>query len=140
MSDGLSAGIRSTCAQALEAGGRSLGTFGVASQSGYTAVQERTFAIFAHQVASTIAVAQLQERRQEMVDTLVNLRADLVRSERRRLINDERVRSAERVEHAHEAAVQALLAVSRHARSGDGLADFYRRLTRSIAELVGARR
>ena len=140
MSDGLSAGIRSTCAQALEAGGRSLGMFGVASQSGYTAVQERTFAIFAHQVASTIAVAQLQERRQEMVDTLVNLRADLDRSERRRLINDERVRSAERVEHAHEAAVQALLAVSRHARSGDGLADFYRRLTRSIAELVGARR
>ncbi|TMC82262.1 MAG: hypothetical protein E6J08_05290 [Chloroflexi bacterium] len=130
MSDGLSAGIRSTCAQALEAGGRSLGMFGVASQSGYTAVQERTFAIFAHQVASTIAVAQLQERRQEMVDTLVNLRADLDRSERRRLINDERVRSAERVEHAHEAAVQALLAVSRHARlfpiaGGHGVDDVF---------------
>ena len=39
---------------------------------------------------------------------------------------------------AHEAAVDALLAVSRHARTGHGLADFYRRLTRSIAELVAA--
>ncbi|HEY6117316.1 MAG TPA: ATP-binding protein, partial [Candidatus Dormibacteraeota bacterium] len=32
----------------------------------------------------------------------------------------------------------ALLAVSRHARSGHGITDFYRRLTRSIAELVAA--
>jgi len=140
MTDRVAPGIRSTCAQALEAGGRSVGVFGVASQNGFTAVQQRAFAIFAQQVASAIALAQVQERRQEMVDTLVNLRADLDRSERQRLINDERVRSAERVEHAHEAAVQALLAVSRHARTGDGLADFYRRLTRSIAELVGARR
>ena len=138
MADNAAPGIRSTCAQALEAGGRSIGMLGVASPSGYTAVQQRTFAIFAHQVASAIGLAQLQERRQEMVDTLVNLRADLDRSERQRLINDERAQSAERVEHAHEAAVQALLAVSRHARTGDGLADFYRRLTRSIAELVGA--
>jgi len=140
MTDGVAPGIRSTCAQALEVGGRSVGIFGVASQTGYTAVQQQTFEIFAHQVASAIALAQLQERRQEMIDTLVNLRADLDRSERQRLINEERARSAERVEHAHEAAVQALLAVSRHARTDDGLADFYRRLTRSIAELVGARR
>src|SRR2546429_387778 len=111
---------------------------GGGGQDAYTAVQQRTFAIFAHQVASAIGLAQLQERRQEMVDTLVNLRADLDRSERQRLINDERAQSAERVEHAHEAAVQALLAVSRHARTGHGLADFYRRLTRSIAELVTA--
>jgi signal transduction histidine kinase len=85
-------------------------------------------------------VAQLYERRQEMVDALVNLRADLDRSERQRLITEERAMSAERVEQAHEAAVDALLAVSRHARTGHGLADFYRRLTRSIAELVAARK
>jgi len=130
--------IRSTCAQPLEAGGRMLGTIGVASPSGYSALKRRTFAIFAQQVSAAIAVATLAARRQEMVDTLVNLRADLDRSERQRLINEERARSAERVEHAHEAAVDALLAVSRHARSGHGMGDFYRRLTRSIAELVAA--
>ena len=130
--------IRSTCAQSLQVSGRSLGMIGVASPSGYTAVQQKTFAIFANQVAAAIAVAQLSERRQAMIDTLVNLRADLDRSERQRLINEERAKSAERVERAHEAAVDALLAVSRHARTGHGLADFYRRLTRSIAELVAA--
>ena len=129
---------RSTCSQPLNAAGRTVGVVGVASQTGYTAAQQRAFAVFAHQVAATIAVAQLQERRQEMVDTLVNLRADLDRSEKQRLLHQERARSAERLEHAHEAAVDALLAVSRHARSGHGLTDFYRRLTRSIAELVGA--
>jgi len=130
--------IRSTCSKTLQAAGRSLGMFGVASPSGYTALQERTFAILANHVAAAIALAQDAERRQEMVNTLVNLRAELDRSERHRLINDERARSAERVERAHEAAVEALLAVSRHARSGHNLVDFYSRLTRSIAGLVAA--
>lgn len=129
---------RSSCTQTLVAAGRALGVIGVSSLTGYTAAQQRAFALFAHHVAGVVAVAQLQERRQEMVDTLVNLRADLDRSERQRLIDHERARSAERVEHAHEASVDALLAVSRHARTGHGLADFYRRLTRSIAQLVVA--
>ncbi len=133
-------GARSTCAQPLQAAGRVIGMIGVASPNGYTALQQRTFAVFANQVAAAMALAQLYERRQEMVDTLVNLRAELDRSERQRLINEERARSAERVERAHEASVDALLAVSRHARTGHGLADFYRPLTRSIAELVGARK
>ncbi len=130
--------LRFTCALPLEAGGVLLGMIGVASPTGYTAVQQQSFAIFAMQVASTIAIAQLGVRRQEMVDTLINLRADLDRSEEQRLISAERARSAERVEKAHEAAVAALLAVSRHARLGQGLTDFYRRLTRSVAELVAA--
>jgi len=132
--------IRSTCAQPLRAAGETIGTFGVASPSGYTAVQQRMFAIFANHVASALAIGRLAERRKEMVDTLVNLRADLDRSEKQRLINDERARSAERVEQAHMASVDAMLAISRHARTGHGLPDFYRRLTRSIAELVVARR
>jgi signal transduction histidine kinase len=138
LTDTMAPAIRSTCAQPLQASGRSFGMIGVASPSGYTALQRQTFGIFADQAAAAIAVAHLGDRRQEMVDTLVNLRADLDRSERQRLINEERAKSAERVEHAHEAAVDALLAVSRHARTGHGLADFYRRLTRSIAELVAA--
>jgi signal transduction histidine kinase len=132
--------LRSTCARPLEAGGESLGMIGIAKPAGYTAAQQQSFNLLARLVASALAIARLNERRQEMVDTLVNLRADLDRSERRRLINDERARSAERVEHAHEAAVDALLAVSRHARTHQGLPDFYRGLTRSIAELVAAQK
>jgi len=130
--------IRSTCAQNLKAGGRTLGMIGVASPSGFTAMQQRTFTIFAAQVAASLAATQQYERRQQMVDTLVNLRADLDRSEKQRLINFERARGAERLESAQEASVDALLAVSRHARTGHGLSDFYRRLTRSIAKLVAA--
>jgi signal transduction histidine kinase len=132
--------IRSYSGQPLYAGGKTLGMIGVASAIGYTAVQQRVLTIFANQVAAAISVAQLNERRQEMIDTLVNLRSELDRSERQRLVTEERARSAERVERAHEAAVDALLAVSRHARSGHGLADFYRRLTSSIAQLVAARK
>ena len=132
--------LRSTRSHHLQAGGRTLGIIGVASPAGFTAVQQRMFGLFANQAAAALGLAELVEKRQEMIDTLVNLRADLDRSERHRLINEERAKSAERVERAHEAAVDALLAVSRHARTGHGLADFYRRLTRSIAELVAARK
>jgi signal transduction histidine kinase len=132
--------IRSYSGQPLYAAGKTLGMIGVASASGYSAVQQRVLAIFANQVAAAISLAQLNERRQEMVDTLVNLRSELDRSERQRLVTEERAKSAERVERAHEAAVDALLAVSRHAKSGHGLADFYRRLTGSIAQLVAARK
>jgi hypothetical protein len=97
---------------------------GVASPSGYSSAQQRSFAIFARQVAAAVAIATISGRRQEMVDTLVNLRADLDRSERQRVINEERARSTERLEHAHEASVDALLAVSRYARTGHGMADF----------------
>ncbi|HSS61883.1 MAG TPA: GAF domain-containing protein [Candidatus Limnocylindrales bacterium] len=132
--------IRSTCTQPLEAGGESFGMLCVASPAGYTLTQQRAFTLLAQQASMAMALARMHERRQEMVDTLVNLRADLDRSERRRLVNEERARSAERVERAHEASVDALLAVSRHARAPHGLADFYRLLTRSIAELVAARK
>ena len=133
-------GIRSTASRDLEVGDVYIGTVGVASTTGYTALQQRIFTMLTSQIGMALGLAQQNERRQKMVDTLVNLRADLDRSERQRLVNEERARSAERVEHAHEAAVDAILAVSRHARSGHGLADFYRRLTRSIAELVAARK
>lgn len=136
----IAAAVRSTCSQPLNAGGRQLGVFGVASPTGYSAIQQRGFSIFANHVASAIAAGQLAEHRAQMVDKLVNLRADLDRSERQRLINDERARSTERVERAHEASVEALIAISRHARTGHGLSDFYRRLTRSIAQLVAARK
>jgi len=49
-----------------------------------------------------------------------------------------RLRSTERVERAHELAVQVLMAVSSHAVTGQNLGDFYQRLARTVGELVGA--
>jgi signal transduction histidine kinase len=132
--------LRSYYGQSLKAGGKVLGVIGVAGPTGYTSAERRAFSVFANQVAAALEIAQLQERRQEMVDALINLRADLDRSEYQRLVNDERAQSAERLEKAHEATVAALVAISMHARSGHNLTDFYRRLTTSIADLVGARK
>jgi signal transduction histidine kinase len=132
--------LSSFCGQPLQAGGRTIGTIGVANGSGYTGVQRRAFSLFANQLASAIEIARLHQRRQEMVDALINLRAELDRSEELRLVTEERARSTERLERAHELAVEALLAVSVHARLGHSLTDFYRRLTGTVAELVGARK
>jgi len=136
--DAAARSLTSYCGQPLKAGGKAVGMIGVARSSGYTAIERRAFAVFGNQVAAALEIAQMQRRRQEMVDSLVNLRTALDRSEKRRLQNEERAHSAERVERAHEAAVAALLAVSVHARTGQTLGDFYRRLTASIAELVSA--
>jgi signal transduction histidine kinase len=132
--------ISSFYGQPLLAGGRTIGIIGVVNQSGYSTVQRRALSLFANQLAAAIEIARLHQRRQEMVDALINLRADLDRSEAQRLISDERAKSTERLERAHELAVEALLAVSVHARVGHSLTDFYRRLTATVAGLVSADR
>lgn len=124
----------------LNAGGNAIGMMGVAGGNTYTVRQRRALALLANQVAATLAIFRLQQRRQELVDALVNLRADLDRSEKQRVLNEERAQSALRIEKARELAVEALLAVSTHARTGAGFAAFYRGLTESVAELVGADR
>jgi len=53
---------------------------------------------------------------------------------------DEHSRSVERVERAHEQAVEVLTSVSSHAALGGNLPDFYGRLARTVGELVGAER
>ncbi len=122
----------------LRAGGKVIGMMGVAGGNIYTVVQRRALALLASQVAAALAIFRLQQRRQELVDALINLRADLDRSEKQRVLHEERAQSALRIEKARELAVEALLAVSTHARTGAGFAAFYRGLTESVAELVGA--
>jgi len=122
----------------LEAGGEIIGMIGVARELHYTDLHRHVLGILANQVAASVQIARLRGRRQEMVDTLVNLRSDLERTERERLVAAERAESAVRVERAHELAVEALLAVSVHARSGGDITEFYRRLGESVAGLVGA--
>ncbi|HEX9098113.1 MAG TPA: GAF domain-containing protein [Candidatus Dormibacteraeota bacterium] len=122
----------------LKAGGKVIGMIGVAGGSIYTLVQRRALGLLASQVAATLAIGSLQQRRQELVDALVNLRADLDRSEKQRLLNEERAQSALRIEKARELAVEAFLAVSTHARTGATFSAFYRGLTENVAQLVGA--
>ena len=124
--------------EALTAGGETIGMIGVSRDSSYSDLQRQVLAILANQVASSIQIARLRQRRKEMVDTLVNLRADMERSEQERLIAAERAESATRVERAHELAVEALLAISMHARSEYDLTEFYERLAESVGGLVGA--
>ncbi len=124
----------------LKAGGKVIGMMGVAGGSVYTVVQRRAFAILANQVAAAMEMSRLQQRRQELVEALVNMRADLDRSEQQRLLTEARAQAALRIEKAHGLAIDALVAVSNHARTGATFSDFYRGLTRSVAELVGAGR
>ena len=126
------------CGLPLRAGGKVIGMIGVAGGKTYSAVQRRALGILANQVAAALEIFRLQQRRQELVDALVNLRADLDRSEKQRVLNEERAQSALRIEKAHELAVEALLAVSTHARTGASFSAFYRGLTESVADLVGA--
>lgn len=128
----------SICGEPLLAGGETIGMIGVARGSTYPRFQRQLFSIFAHQVAATIQVALLRRRRMEMVQALVNLRAEVERSEKDRLVAHERAESATRVEKAHELSVEALLAISMHARRGQNLTEFYERLGESVARLVGA--
>jgi signal transduction histidine kinase len=125
-------------ARLLEAAGEHLGMIGVARELPYTQVHRNVLAILANQVAASVQIAFLRGRRQEMVDTLINVRSDLERTEKERLIAAERAVSAVRVERAHELSVEALLAISVHARSGYDLTEFYQRLGESVAGLVGA--
>jgi signal transduction histidine kinase len=128
----------SVCGEPLLAGGETIGMIGVARGSTYPRFQRQLFSVLAHQVAATIQVALLRLRRKEMVQALVNLRADVERSEKDRLVAHERAQSATRVEKAHELSVEALLAISMHARPGQNLTEFYERLGESVARLVGA--
>ena len=128
----------SVCSEPLVAGGETIGTIGVARGLSYPDFQRQAFAIFANQVAASVQAALLRRRRQKMVDALVNLRAEVERSEKERLVAAERAESATRIERAHEVSVEALLAISVHARSGQNVTEFYQRLAESVAGLVGA--
>jgi signal transduction histidine kinase len=133
-----SSGHPSIWGQPLVSGGETLGMIGVARGLGYSNFQRQAFGTFAGQVASAIQAALLRQRRQDMVDALVNLRSDLEQTQKERLVAAERAEAATRVERAHEVSVEALLAISVHASAGQDLTEFYERLARSVAELVGA--
>jgi len=122
----------------LMASGKVIGMMGVAGGSVYTVVQRQGIAILVNQVAAAMETHLLQQRRQELVEALVNTRAELDRSEQQRVLGEARAQAALRIEKAHGLALDVLVAVSNHARTGAAFSDFYRDLTRSVAGLVGA--
>src|SRR5437773_11669809 len=80
----------------------------------------------------------MREQQHGLETALRGFRAQADRDEENRSRTAERLRSAERVERAHELAVEVLLAVSAHAVAGQSLSEFYGRLGRTGCELVVA--
>jgi signal transduction histidine kinase len=122
----------------LRASDALLGVLVVASAPAYTAADREAVAFIAESMAAGIELGRVRRSRQALVETLVNVRAELEASDRRRLLSEERARSAERLERAQTLAIDALSGISAGLRAGESLDGFYRRLTSSVAELVGA--
>jgi len=130
---------RNACLGAeLRTAGDVFGAIAVARGSVYSDTDRQAFAIFASQVAHALDGALIREQRHGLESALRGLRAQADRDDENRSRTAERLRSAERVERAHELAVEVLLAVSSHAVAGQSLSDFYRRLAKTVSELVGA--
>ena len=122
----------------LKAGGQSLGVLVVGRDEEYAETEKRLLAIFAGHVASALEMASLRQRQHELESTLIELRARIDRQAAQQTATAERLRTADRVERAHEQAVQVLDAVSSLATSGESLADFNVRLAATVGKLVGA--
>jgi signal transduction histidine kinase len=97
----------------LQAGDRDLGAIAVARSAPYADTDRLALAIFGSEVAHAVEAALLRARRESAGDDL---------------------------ERAHERAVEVLMAVSSHAAAGQTLTDFLRRLARTLAGLVHAKR
>jgi signal transduction histidine kinase len=124
----------------LRAGNALVGALVVANAAAYTAADRQALDFFAENIAARLELLQVRRSRQALVETLVNMRAELELSEQRRVVTEERARSAERLERAHSLAIDALSAISANLRAGESLDDFYRLLTASVAGLVGAQK
>src|SRR5579859_984957 len=115
-----------------------LGVLVVASAPAYTAADREALGFIAESMAAGIELSRVRKSRQALVETLVNVRAELELSEQRRVVTEERARSAERLERAQALAIDSLSGISSNLRGGESLDDFYRLLTASVAALVGA--
>ncbi len=122
----------------LRAGGQLAGSIAVARTMAYSDAEKAALEIFAAHLARAIDGAGLRQRQYSHEAALIELRKRLDQHEARESMTAERLRVAERVERAHELAVQVLMAVSAHAGSGRNLNDFYHRLGETVGELVGA--
>ena len=137
--DGFSPGAKvAALAERLHSAGNPIGVLAVGRAHDYDEAERLALAIFASHVASALDTRGVRQRQHSLEVALRELRAKLDLRHEQDTVTAERLRTAERVERAHELAVQVLLAVSSHAVAGQSLDDFYRRLARTVGELVGA--
>lgn len=122
----------------LESAGAPIGVLAVGRSHEYDETERHILAVFAAHVASALDSRTARRRQHTLEAALQELRSKLDQREVEDSVTAERLRTAERVERAHELAVQVLLAVSSHAVAGQNLNDFYRRLAQTVGELVGA--
>ena len=122
----------------VRSGDALLGVLVVTGAPAYSASDREVVAFIAESMAAGIELSRVRSSRQALVETLVNVRAELELSEQRRVLTEERARSAERLERAHALAIDALSGISASLREGENLDDFYRLLTARVAGLVGA--
>lgn len=122
----------------LRASGQVIGVVAVRRPAPYTDTERQALGVFAAALALALSGAEMRRRQLALETALIELRSKVDQQEAQQKATAERLRSAERVERAHELSVQVLTAVSSHAVSGLTLSDFYRRLARTVGELVGA--
>ncbi|HYL07093.1 MAG TPA: GAF domain-containing protein, partial [Candidatus Udaeobacter sp.] len=115
-------------AHELRAGGQLLGVIAVGRGHEYRETEREVLAIFASHAALALDAVQLRQRQHSLEAAVLELRSWLDEQQTEANATAEKLRTAERVERAHELAVQVLLAVSSHAVTGQSLSDFYRRL------------
>lgn len=125
-------------AEPLRSAGNPIGVIAVGRSSDYDESERLVLAIFASHVASVLDTRAVRQRQHSLEAAVLELRSKVDAQHAQDSITAERLRTAERVERAHELAVQVLLAVSLHAVAGQSLNDFYGRLARTVGELVGA--
>jgi signal transduction histidine kinase len=114
--------LDSFCGVPLIAGGRGVGTMGVVNELGFTAIQVAAFGVLANQVAALLEIARLVERRQEMVDALVNVRTDVDRSEKQRVSTAVDKARKQFADELHDDALQKLTAAELHLQRMGGSA------------------
>jgi len=129
-------GWTATMGTQLRLGERTIGGIAVARPSDYSDADRQALSIFGSHVAHALDAAQLRGR-QHALESALRGKAE---KDGEHGETEERLRTAERVERAHELAVEVMLAVSSHAVAQPSLTDFYHRLAGTLAELVGADR
>src|ERR1041385_368410 len=129
-------GWTATMGTQLRLGERTIGGIAVARPSDYSHGDRHALSIFGSHVAHALDAAQLRGR-QHALESALRGKAE---KDGEHGETEERLRTAERVERAHELAVEVMLAVCSHAAAQPSLTDFYHRLAGTLAELVGADR
>lgn len=122
----------------LRASGQVIGVLVVGRSRDYDNTEKQLLSMLGAYVARALDGAALRHRQQALEAALIELRAKVDQQAAHQAVSDEQVEAIERVEHAHDQAVEVLTAASSYVRSAQNLMDFYNHLARTFGELAGA--